>query len=35
VINFPVEHWEGADIFTQDRWRNVARTAMAFRPVKA
>lgn len=32
VVNFPIEHWDTTDLFTQDRWRNVARAALAFRP---
>lgn len=32
VINFPQEHWDQLDLFTQDHWRVIARTALAFRP---
>lgn len=32
VINFPTLHWDELDPFTQDHWRHIARTALAFRP---
>jgi len=32
VINFPTLHWDQLDPFTQDHWRHIARTALAFRP---
>jgi hypothetical protein len=32
VINFPLEHWDALDPFTQDHWRHIARTALVFRP---
>lgn len=32
VINFPLEHWDQLDPFSQDHWRHIARTALAFRP---
>jgi hypothetical protein len=31
VVGFPIEHWEQADEPTKARWRNVARTALAWR----
>jgi hypothetical protein len=32
VIDFPQEHWDQLDAFTQDHWRYIARAALAFRP---
>ena len=30
-ISFPTLHWDELDTFTQDHWRLLARTALAFR----
>ena len=32
VIPFPQLHWDELDSFTQDHWRHIARTALAFQP---